>query len=321
VGTELNARPPTDSRSGIVYGLAAYGFWGVMPLYFYAVSDVSPGEILAQRIFWCGLLLAIVLGVTGRWREMVDRLRMPGVPRTFTCTAFLLTANWLAYIYGVTHQKTVETSLGYFINPLLSVLLGMIVLRERLRLWQAVAVLLATAGVLIPVAAAAEVPKIALTVAVSFALYGLLRKQAPVDALVGLSIETFILAPFAAGYLVMLIAQGKMALGRSGATIDSLLLASGIITAAPLLWFGKAARMLSLSTLGILQYVAPTMQFVLAVLYLGESVAVAKWAAFALIWTALAIYSFDSWRHARSERAVVIADGDGGAELEPVEPG
>jgi chloramphenicol-sensitive protein RarD len=321
VGTDQSAGQPTDSRAGIVYGLAAYGFWGVMPLYFYAVGEVSPGEILAQRIFWCGVLLAIVLGLTGRWREMVERLRTPGVPRTFACTALLLTVNWLAYIYGVTHQRTVETSLGYFINPLLSVLLGMIVLRERLRFGQAVAVLLAAAGVLIPVAAAADVPKIALTVAVSFALYGLLRKQAPVDALVGLSIETFILAPFAAGYLILLMARGDMALGRSGATVDALLLASGMITAAPLLWFGKAARMLSLSSLGILQYVAPTMQFVLAVLYLGESVAPTKWAAFALIWAALAIYSFDSWRYARSERAVVIADGDGGAELEPVEPG
>jgi len=321
VGTDLNARPTSDSRAGIFYGLAAYGFWGVMPLYFDAVREVPPGEILAQRIVWCGVLLAIVLSVTGRWREMIDRLRAPGVPRTFCCTAFFLTTNWLAYIYGVTHGRTVDTSLGYFINPLLSVLLGMIVLRERLRFRQAVAVLLAATGVLIPVAAAAEVPWIALTVAVSFALYGLLRKQAPVDALVGLSIETFILAPFASGYLVMLFLQENMALGRSGVTVDALLLASGVITAAPLLWFGKAARMLSLSTLGILQYVAPTMQFLLAVLYLGESVAPTKWAAFALIWAALAIYSFDSWRHVRSERGVVIADGDGGAELEPVEPG
>jgi chloramphenicol-sensitive protein RarD len=321
VGTDLNARPTTDSRAGIVYGLAAYGFWGVMPLYFYAVSDVSPGEILAQRIVWCGILLALVLAITGRWREMVERLRTPGVPRTFACTAVLLTINWLAYIYGVTHQRTVETSLGYFINPLLSVLLGMIVLRERLRFGQAVAVLLAAAGVLIPVAAAGEMPYIALTVAVSFALYGLLRKQAPVDALVGLSIETFFLAPYAVAYLGYLLIEGNMALGHSGPTVDALLLASGLITAAPLLWFGKAARLLSLSTLGILQYVAPTMQFVLAVLYLGESVAPTKWVAFALIWAALAIYSIDSWRFARSERAVVIADGDGGAELEPVGPG
>jgi len=321
VGTDLNARPTSDSRAGIFYGLAAYGFWGIMPLYFDAVRDVPPGEILAQRIVWCGVLLAIVLAVTGRWREMIDRLRAPGVPRTFCCTAFFLTTNWLAYIYGVTHGRTVDTSLGYFINPLLSVLLGMIVLRERLRFWQAVSVLLAAAGVLIPVAAAAEVPWIALTVAVSFALYGLLRKQAPVDALVGLSIETFILAPFAAAYLVILLLQGDMALGRSGLGVDALLLASGVITAVPLLWFGKAARTLSLSTLGILQYVAPTMQFVLAVFYLGESVAPLKWAAFALIWAALAIYSIDSWRFARSERAVVIADGDGGAELEAVEPG
>jgi chloramphenicol-sensitive protein RarD len=321
VGTDQNARPATATRAGILYGLAAYGFWGVMPLYFAAVQDVPPGEILAQRIFWCGVLLAVVLGVTGRWREMVDRLRTPGVPKTFVFTAVFLTVNWLAYIYGVTHGQTVETSLGYFINPLLSVLLGMVVLRERLRFWQAVAVLLAAAGVLIPVAAARDVPKIALTVAVSFALYGLLRKRAPVDALVGLSIETFILAPFAAGYLVILLLQGRMSLGHSGWVIDGLLLASGVITAAPLLWFGKAARMLSLSTLGILQYVAPTMQFLLAVLHLGETVAPAKWAAFVLIWAALVIYSFDSWRYARSRQAVVIADGDGGAELEPVDAG
>jgi len=186
VGTDLNARPATDTRAGILYGLAANGFWGLMPLYFFAVREVPPGEILAQRIVWCGVLLALVLAVTGRWRELLERLRVAGVPRTFVFTALLLTANWLAYIYGVTHGKTVETSLGYFINPLLSVLLGMIVLRERLRFSQAVAVLLAATGVLIPVAAAHEVPYIALTVAVSFALYGLLRKQAPVDALVGL---------------------------------------------------------------------------------------------------------------------------------------
>jgi chloramphenicol-sensitive protein RarD len=318
VGTDVSRHGASDARAGVLYGFAAYGLWGLMPLYFDAVREVPPGELLAQRIAWCGLLLAGVLTLTRQWGDLLDRLRSPRVCATFLLTSLLLSVNWLVYIYGVTTRQIVETSLGYFINPLVNVLLGMIVFRERLRVGQGLAVLLAAAGVLLQVASAGRAPWIAVTVALSFGLYGLFRKQAPVDALLGLSIETFVMAPFALGFLAWLIGRGTLAFGHSGLTTDLLLLSSGVITAVPLLCFGQAARKLRLSTLGFLQYIAPTVQFVLAVVHLREQVTPERWRSFALIWAGLAVYSLDSWRHLTSERAVIVADGDGGAELEPI---
>lgn len=308
----------SDSRAGVLYGLAAYGCWGLMPLYFDAVRSVPAGEILAQRIVWCSVLLAIVLTLAGRWGEMFDRLRSWRVRWTFCLTAVLLSINWLTYIGGVTTGQTVETSLGYFINPLLNVVLGLVVFRERLRGGQVLAVSLAAAGVGSLVVMAGTVPWIALSIAFSFGLYGLLRKQAPVDALLGLSIETFVMAPFALGYLVWLGQRGSLSFGQADLTTRGLLLASGAITAVPLLCFGHAARSLRLSTLGFLQYLAPTAQFLLAVFHLKEPIDQSKLVCFALIWAALAIYSIDLWRAFADGRATVVADGDGGAELEPI---
>ena len=318
MGTGSNGVPSTDSRSGVLYGLVAYGWWGLMPLYFAAVSAVPPGEILAQRIVWCGLLLLVVLTLSGRWEELRTRMQSSRVRFTFVLTALLLSTNWIVYIHGVTTGRTVETSLGYFINPLLNVLLGVLIFRERLRPGQGIAVLLATAGVMLLVVSVGEVPWIALTLATSFALYGLLRKQAPADALLGLSIETFVMVPFALAYLGVLIAHGTMTLGRTGLTVDLLILASGVVTAIPLFCFGHAARKLRLSTLGLLQFLAPSVQFLLAVVYLQEHVTAEKWRSFALIWAGLAVYSFDSWWNSRGAGGVVIPDCDGGAEVEPV---
>jgi chloramphenicol-sensitive protein RarD len=304
----LGHRPhSTDSLSGILYGLAAYGLWGLMPLYFAAIRHVPSYEILAQRIVWCGLFLAMLLTAAGRWGDLARALRSRAVRLTFLATALLLSANWLTYIHGVTTGRAVETSLGYFINPLLSVALGVVVFRERLSPWQVSALGLATAGVLVLVITAGQVPWIALTVAFSFALYGLLRKTAPADAVVGLAIETFYLVMPSAAFLALFGYRGGLVFGTSGLTTDLLLLASGVITAVPLLCFGQAARNLRLSTLGFLQYLAPTVQFLLAITVLGESMNRTRWWSFTCIWVALAVFSFDTWRGlatGRSDRAL-----------------
>jgi chloramphenicol-sensitive protein RarD len=296
-----------DSRLGIGAGLAAYGLWGLMPLYFTALRGIPASEILAQRIVWCGLFLAGLLTVLGRWPDLIRACRSARVLRTFLATAILLSINWLVYIHGVTSGQAVETSLGYFINPLLNVALGVVFFRERLRPLQLCALGLAVVGVLTLVVAAGHFPWIALTVATSFALYGLLRKTAPADAFVGLSIETLILLPAAIAYAAYLWATGSLHLGAIDRTTDGLLLSSGIVTAVPLLLFGVAALHLRLSTLGFLQFVAPSAQFLLAISVLGEEMAPEKWASFACIWVALAAYSIDTWRalsRERSERSV-----------------
>jgi chloramphenicol-sensitive protein RarD len=253
--------------------------------------------------------LAGLLTALGRWRDLARALRSRAVRLTFLTTALLLSANWLAYIHGVTTGRTVETSLGYFINPLLSVALGMVFFRERLAPLQAWALALATAGVLVQIVTAGHVPWIALTVALSFALYGLLRKTAPADALLGLTIETFFLIAPSAAYLALFAYRGRLVFGTSGLTTDLLLLASGVITAVPLLCFGRAARALRLSTLGFLQYLAPTVQFLLAITVLGEPMDRTRWASFACIWLALAVYSFDAWRGTVNGQSVRDAVG------------
>jgi chloramphenicol-sensitive protein RarD len=299
-----NRRPSLDSRLGIAAGLAAYGLWGVMPLYFASLKAVPPPEILAQRVVWCGLFLAGVLTVTGRWPVFVRACRSATTLRTFLATALLLSVNWLVYIHGVTSGQTLETSLGYFINPLLNVGLGFVVFRERLRPLQLGALALAVVGVTNLVVAAGHFPWIALTLATSFAFYGLLRKTAPADAVVGVSIETFILLPGALAYGCYLWAAGGLHIGAVDRATDGLLVASGVITAVPLLFFGVAARNLRLSTLGFLQYLAPSAQFLLAITVLGEPMAPEKWASFACIWTALVVYSFDAWRGLRRTRRI-----------------
>jgi chloramphenicol-sensitive protein RarD len=297
-----------DSRVGIAAGLAAYGLWGAMPLYFAALRGVPADEILAQRIVWCGLFLGALLTITGRWADLVRTCRSAVVLRTFLATAVLLSINWLVYIHGVTSGQTVETSLGYFINPLLNVASGFAFFRERLRPLQLFALGLAAIGVLNLVIAAGHFPWIALTIATSFALYGLLRKTAKADALIGLSIETLILLPPAVAYAGFLWATGSLHLGTVDRTTDGLLLASGIITAVPLLFFGVAAQNLRLSTLGFLQYVAPSAQFLLAITVLGESMSLVRWASFLCIWIALAVYSWDTWRGMRQARTIGVPE-------------
>lgn len=283
-----------STRAGLIYGFAAYGFWGVMPLYFNAVSDVSPKELLAHRIVWCFLLLAGVLTVIRRWPDFARTLFTPRTLLLLAVSAVLVAANWLIYIYGVSIKDVVQTSLGYFINPLLSVLLGMVFFRERLRRAQWIAVGLATAGIVYLLLAVDEFPWIALGVAFSFALYGLVRKVTHVDGLIGLTVETLWLMPPAMGCLLWWRAHGQLVFGGGDRILNALIVASGAVTAIPLICFGQAARRLPLSTLGFLQYLAPTIQFLIAVLLFDEPFPLPKQISFGLVWAALAVLTADT---------------------------
>lgn len=302
----MNETSQAKTHSGILYGLAAYGLWGLMPLYFRLVGQVSPVEVLAHRIVWSVVLLAVILTVWRRWPDLMAILRSGQTVRLLLVSALLVAVNWLVYIYGVWTERILETSLGYFINPLFSVVLGMVFFRERLRRWQWVALALACFGLGYLIFAVGELPWIALAVALSFGLYGLVRKTTPVDGLIGLMVETMLLAPAALAGLTIGVTQGTASFGRNEALTDGLLLLSGVLTTIPLLCFGQAARRLRLSTLGFIQFLAPSMQFLIAVLVFHEPFLPALRVSFAFIWAALILFTIDAWRHnSRRDRVPV----------------
>lgn len=279
--------------AGLVYGIAAYGLWGLMPLYFRMVAEVPPLELLAHRIVWSVVFLLVVLACLGRLGDLRATLRRGRTCALLLCSTVLIAMNWFVFIYGVSIGQVVQNSLGYFINPLFNILLGVVIFRERLRPAQWAGLGLAALGLVYLMVVRGEFPWIAFTLATSFAIYGVLRKIAPVDALVGLTVETLFLLPIA-GYLLLHWGwSGLLALGAQGATVDFFLFASGVVTAVPLLCFGAAARRLPLSTLGFLQYLAPTLQFLLAVLYLGEPFRPEQQISFALIWSALGLVTVE----------------------------
>jgi chloramphenicol-sensitive protein RarD len=281
----------------LLCGLAAYGLWGLIPLYFKSVAGIAPLEVLAHRALWSCVMLVLLIGWRGRWAELRRELRSPKLLAMLALTSLLIAANWLTFIYAVISRQLLQASLGYFVNPLVSVLLGVVFLRERLRPYQMASIALAIAGVIVLAAMVGQLPWISLTLALSFALYGLLRKLMPVDGMVSLAVETFVMAPFAVAYLGYLAASEQIT-GYEPPAVGLLML-SGPVTTVPLLFFGAAARRLRLSTLGILQYVTPTGHFLLAVLAFGESFSTPQLLSFACIWTAVAIYTVDSYRAAR----------------------
>jgi chloramphenicol-sensitive protein RarD len=302
----LTANPPTESnpaRVGVLCGFAAYGLWGFAPIYFRAALDaaVPPLEIVAHRVLWCVLLLGLLITLRRRW----DRVRAAVTARrtlaALIASACTIALNWFLFIYAIETHRLMQASLGYFVNPLLSVLLGFVVLQERLRLWQWISVALAGVAVTYLTAATDTFPVLALGMAVSFACYGLIRKLAGVDAVTGLLVETTVLLPVAVGYLGWLAHQdaGHFFAGPTPALI---LFLAGPVTAIPLLLFVAAARRLRLATVGFLQYLAPSGQLLLAVLAYGEPFERSKIIAFTGIWIALAIYSLDTLRAQRLRR-------------------
>lgn len=300
--TPLGHAPAGRARQGVLAAAAAYLIWGLFPLYFRTLRGVAALEVLAHRIVWTAAVLGVVLTLLRRWPLVVAALRRPRLVAALASSALLLALNWLIYVWAVLNDRVLESSLGYFINPLVSVLLGVIVLRERLRGLQALAIATALAAVIHEVLAIGHAPWLALALAVSFALYGLIRKLAQVDVWVGLFVETLIMAPLALIYLVGMSLRGAAAFGAQGAQLDLLLLLAGPVTAIPLVLFAAGARRVSLSTLGLLQYISPTGQFVLARWAFHEPLAPATFRSFALIWLALAIYSLGLWWRPKGAR-------------------
>jgi chloramphenicol-sensitive protein RarD len=278
-------------RTGIISAALAFLAWGLFPLYFHAINEVPPLQILAHRMLWSLLFLLVVLAVRGQW-GWLNVVRKPRVLASFVASAFLLSANWLIYIWSVNNGHVIEASLGYFINPLVNIMFGYLLLKERLRPVQWAAIAVAALGVAWLTWQAGTVPWIALALAVTFGAYGLLRKTAALGALEGLSFETMVLFPLAAAYVIWLTMHGQNAFINTGSdTTRLLLVAAGPITAIPLLLFASGARQIPLSVLGLLQYLSPTMQFLLGVWLFHEAFTADRLVGFALIWAALALYA------------------------------
>lgn len=281
----------TSFRQGMVFGLSAYGLWGVIPIYFRMLTDITNSyEILAHRVAWSALfLMGILLLLRTRWRSVLQAVRRPGMLLALVVSSILIALNWFVYIYGVETRRIVHCSLGYFITPLVNVALGVLLLGERFRFWQGIALACGVVGMLLMASLAETFPWIALSLAATFSSYGLMRKFQPVDTLSGLTVETLILAPLAITYLFL---HGS-AWYASDAHEHWLLILSGPVTVIPLFCFGQAARMLPLSTLGFLQYISPSLQFMVAVFYFDEPMNQMQATAFGVVWFGLLIYSID----------------------------
>lgn len=291
-----------DTPAGIAYGLVAYIWWGLLPLYFRALEPVPAAEILADRIVCSAVFLAIVVALGHRWRDMRQALVVPRTRRALLLSSLLIGVNWFVYIYAVNSGRTVEATLGYFINPLFSVFLGAVMFGERLRPGQQVAIGLAVMGVAALIFLSGAIPWIGVTLAISFGLYGAVRKATPVDGTIGLSVETIFLLPMAIAYLGWLGGHGTIAFGAVDRRLDLLILGTGVITPLPMIFFGHAARMLRLTTLGFMQYIAPSLQFVVALTLLHETVTWARLIGFAIVWLALAVYVTDTIRAMRRSK-------------------
>ncbi len=283
-----------ETNRGIVLGFIAYLIWGLFPAFFKLLPEATPLEIISHRIFWSAIFLFILVFLRRQMGEIFKTLADRKLLLTLSVSTLLIATNWLTFLFAVQGGEVLQSSLGYFITPLLSVLLGFVFLRERLGSLQKISVLLAFSGVLYLIIEYGRIPWIALTLAISFGLYGLLRKVAKIDALIGLTVETLLLAPIAAIYIVYLSYSGQAAFGSGLTSYNILLPLSGVVTAVPLLFFVAAARRLQLATIGFLQYLTPSLHFVLAVIVFAEPFSTTQLVSFLLIWAGLVVYSIDA---------------------------
>jgi len=288
--------------SGVLQASLAYAMWGLLPLYFHALSAVASVDIVLHRALWSLAFVGVLLLVLRRWRWLPDVARQPRVLGAFALSALLLSSNWLVYVWAVHHGRVVEASLGYFITPLISVLLGFFFLHERPRPVQWCALATAAAGVLWLTVAGGALPWVGLVLAATFGVYGLMRKVAKLGALEGLTLETLLLAPLAAGLLAWRMSHGGSTAGAD-ASLLFLLALSGPFTALPLLLFAGGARRISLTTLGVLQYISPSIQFALGVWLFHEPLGGTRLIGFMLIWLALVIYTAESLLTLRRQAA------------------
>ena len=297
-GNKINLPDKHDTaRLGVTFGLVAYFIWGSFPVFFKALEGAAPLEIVCHRIVWSVVFLFVLVTIRRQLGQVLTTLRNRQLLLTLCGSTLLIATNWLVFIYAVQHGEVLQSSLGYFITPLLSVLLGFIFLRERLNRWQLFSVLLALIGVLNLAFHHHQFPWIALVLAASFGLYGLLRKVAQVEAMIGLTVETLLLGPIALGYLIYLTTQQESAFLVGTLRLDLLLPLSGVVTAIPLLLFVAAARRLQLATIGFLQYITPTLHFILAVGLYNEPFSQGHMVSFLFIWAGLGIYSSNAlWK-------------------------
>jgi chloramphenicol-sensitive protein RarD len=295
------ANAKKETTAGVVFGIGAYGMWGLLPLYFLVLHPAGAVEIVANRVVWSLIFCALLITVTRTWRLLGNAFRDKAVLGPLAVAAGLIAINWLTYTFGVTTGHAVEASLGYFINPLVSVLLGVFVLKEKLRplQWAAVGIGFIAVGVL--TVSYGKLPWIALVLAFSFGLYGFVKKRVgpKVTAITSLTVETVVLAPIAGGTMIVLGLTGAATLGSDGPGHFWLLAASGIITAVPLLFFGASARRLPMTTIGLLQYFAPVLQFIVALAVFHEAMTPDRWVGFGIVWLALLLLTLDMLRTAR----------------------
>lgn len=303
--------PGPGRRGGLAAGIGAYLLWGALPLYFPLLAPSAPVEIIAHRVVWSLLLCLVLVRVTGAWGQLTSILRDRGLLARLTLAAVLLAVNWLVFVHGVTSGHVIDAALGYFINPLVTIALAVLVLGERLRAVQWVAVGCGAAAVVVLTVAYGTLPWIALVLAVSFGTYGLIKSRVGprVAALPGLAAETAVLAPVAVVYLLVLHLTGA---GTAALDLHGLaLVGTGVLTAVPLLLFNSAARRLPLSTVGLLQYLAPVLQLMIGVLVAGERMPPARWWGFGLVWLALVVLTVDGLRHARRPAPVRATSAPG----------
>ncbi len=295
--TPLNE--PAPHATGLLAGLGAYVLWGVLPLYFALLPGISPVEVVANRVVWSLAFLAVLLAGYRLFPALLDALRQPRIVGALLISAVLIAANWLIYVWAVAQHHVLAASLGYFLNPLVNVMIGMLLLKEKLRRGQAIAVGIAAIGVAVLALGELQTLWISLSLALTFAAYGLVRKLTPVPSAVGLTVETLLLTIPSLLALGWIAQHGGLGIGRDAST-TMLLIGLGAVTSVPLLFFAVAARALPMVTLGLMQYIAPTLQFLSGVVILGEHLSPERWASFALIWAALALFAGDSLRGARS---------------------
>lgn len=294
-----------EGRIGLLNGFAAYGMWGLVPLFWPLLKPAGAVEILAHRMVWSLAFVAAALVVVRRWAWAGELLRQPRRLALVVIAAAVITVNWGVYIWAVNSGHVVEASLGYFINPLVTIAMGVLILKERLRPVQWAAVGIGLAAVLVLTVGYGRPPWISLCLAFSFATYGLVKKKVNLGGVESLAAETAIQFLPALGYLLWLSAHGGATFASEGAGHAALLASTGVVTALPLVCFGAAAIRVPLSTLGLLQYLAPVFQFLLGVVYFGEEMPAERWAGFGLVWLALVLLTADAWRSARRPKRVV----------------
>lgn len=295
-----------EQRKGVILACMAFFMWGLAPIYFKLLQHISAFEILMHRVVWSVLFIVIIVAVLKQWHKVQHVFKQPKLIAMLVITATLLGFNWGLFIWAVNNDHMLDASLGYYINPLLNVLLGMLFLGEKLRKWQALAVALALCGVVIQVISFGSFPVVALSLASSFAIYGLLRKKLPIESLPGLLLEALILLPVALVYWWLMVPTASSDFSANDWYTNVLLISAGVITTLPLLCFIGAAKRLQYTTLGFFQYIGPSLMFILAVVFYGEVFSGERIVTFVCIWSALAIFSCDSYRQSQKRKRANI---------------